>query len=314
MKCLRFSLVLAITLTLAVAGAAQQSTRLISDIASKDSSIKMETRLVSVPVSVVDREGHFKPGLDSSNFEVYDDGVKQKIEFFSSDDSPLSIGIVYDLSGSMQSQRKKSLAALEKFLAGLRPVDEFFSVGVSTKPMLLNDYTNNPEAVSSNAAFRETRGKTALFDAIYLAMEKIRQGKSKRKMLIVISDGQDNNSRYAFRDLRNYIQESDVQLYAVGTCGIWGFHNELAFQGRAILRDLTSLTGGKVIFAPDDDQLETAFDIINAEMRSQYSLGFNVPNSRDARWHKLKIKLVNVEKDRAKSLTVTARQGYQNSR
>jgi len=279
-------------------------------VTAKDDVMSLSANVVSVPVSIVDREGRFASQLEKDNFEIYDDGVKQKIEMFSQEDAPLAIGIVYDLSGSMQSQRERALATLGKFLESIHDEDEFFTVGISSKPSLLNDFTSDPKSIQGNVAFIQSRGRTALFDGVYLALEKIRQSKCPRRILIVISDGQDNNSRYAYRDLRNLVQETDVQLYAVGLSNIWGFNSEQMLQGRRILRDLTSLTAGEAIFTRDETEMASAFDRINATMRGQYNLSFAVAaTAHDGRWHKIKVRLVNTDV-RAKDLVVRARPGY----
>jgi len=277
---------------------------------SKDDVMNLTASMVSVPVSVLDREGRFASQLEKGNFEVYDEGVKQQIELFTQEDAPLAIGIVYDLSGSMQSQRQRAVATLGKFLEGIYEQDEFFAVGVSSKPALLSDFTNDPKSVQSKVAFAESRGRTALFDSVYLALEKIRQSKCQRRILIVISDGLDNNSRYGYGDLRNLIQETDVQVYAVGLSNIWGFNEHQMLQGRRILRDMTALTGGEAIFARDESEMDAAFDRINVAMRSQYNITFAVPvASRDGRWHKIKVKLINHDDDQRR-LVIRARPGY----
>ena len=277
---------------------------------SKDDVMSLAANVVSVPVSVLDREGRFASQLEKGNFEIFDEGVKQQIELFGQEDAPLAIGIVYDLSGSMQSQRERALATLGRFLESIHSEDEFFTVGISSKPTLLNDFTNDPKSIQGNVAFIQSRGRTALFDGVYLALEKIKQSKCPRRILIVISDGQDNNSRYGYRDLRNLVQETDVQLYAVGLSNIWGFNSEQMLMGRRVLRDLTSLTGGEVIFTRDETEMDSAFDRINATMRSQYNITFAVPvASRDGRWHKIKVRLVNTD-EHAKDLVVRARPGY----
>src|SRR5215471_14657466 len=130
MRRLRFTLFLLLVITISTAGLGQQRSPVIAENQSKDSAINIETRLVSVPVAVIDRDGHFFPRLESSNFELYDDGIRQKIEFFSHEEAPLSIGIVYDLSGSMKTRRERSLSALQKFLEGIHREDEFFTIGV----------------------------------------------------------------------------------------------------------------------------------------------------------------------------------------
>ena len=128
---------------------------------TKDDPLILGTNIVSVPISVIDREGRFASQLDKANFEVYDEGIRQKIELFAQEDAPLAIGIVYDLNGSMQSQRSRAMTTLGKFLESINKEDEFFTIGISTKPALLNDFTNDPKSIAGKVAFTETRGRTA---------------------------------------------------------------------------------------------------------------------------------------------------------
>lgn len=279
--------------------------------------VKTTTNLVTLNVSVTDPQGRFVTGLDAAHFEVYEDNVKQNIEFFSDEDAPVSIGIVFDMSGSMRGRLNKSNVALRKFLDACHDEDEYFLVGFNHQARLLVDYTPNPERITGAVMLAEARGQTALYDAVYIGVEKLKEGRHGRRALIVISDGQDNSSRYTFRELRQLVREADVQIYAIGIATAFN-DTSLDLQGRAILDEITRLTGGRAFFPNSQIELQEIITRIAVELRHQYGIGYTPTNpavvppggkaGEKQRWRKLKVKL-NPPKG-LPNLTVNAREGY----
>ncbi|MCS6817873.1 MAG: VWA domain-containing protein [Blastocatellia bacterium] len=272
-------------------------------------AVRLGTNLVIVPVTVMDPYDRFVTGLRKEHFEIYDEKIKQEIVFFSEEDAPLSIGIIFDVSGSMREKITRARAALRRFLDTSHPDDEFFVIAFNHRVQLVQDFTMSTETIMSKLMLIAPEGRTALYDAAYLGIEKVRQGKHARKALLIISDGQDNSSRYTYGQLRDLVKESDVQIYAIGIFGL----NERATSnealGRSILEEITSLTGGRAFFPDTPVELDDVLTRIALELRHQYSLGFYPTNiSREGEWRRIRVR-VNPPRGLPR-LTVRAREGY----
>jgi len=245
--------------------------------------VKLETRLVNVNVTVSDLDGRAINGLTKDNFEVFDDGVKQEIAHFTDDDAPISLGIIFDVSGSMSGIIKRSVAALQSLFETCHSDDEFFEVAFSDRAQLVQDYTSSSSEIMNRALSADPKGATSLYDAVYLGVEKARQGRHARKALIIISDGEENNSRYSGGDVARLLKESDVQVYAIGISD--------TYVGAGTLKHITGLSGGRAFF-PADDQLTDIFSRISLMLRHQYLIGFYpTANALVPRWHKLRLRL-----------------------
>ncbi|MGH9667222.1 MAG: VWA domain-containing protein, partial [Bryobacteraceae bacterium] len=179
-------------------------------------SIRIDSTLVLVPVSVTDPLNRFVTGLEQKHFRVFEDKVEQEISQFSSEDAPLSIGLVFDTSGSMGSKLQKSRLAVAQFLRTANPDDEFFLVQFNERPQLVVPFTRDTEDIQNRLTFTQSRGRTALLDGIYLAMNTMRKAHNPRKAILIISDGGDNSSRYTESEIKNSVREADVQIYAIG--------------------------------------------------------------------------------------------------
>jgi Ca-activated chloride channel family protein len=272
-------------------------------------AVRLGTTLVIVPVTVMDPYDRFVTGLRKEHFEIYDEKIKQEIAFFSEEDAPLSIGIVFDVSGSMREKIARARAALRRFLDTSHPEDEFFVIAFNHAVQLVQDFTLSAETIMSKLMLIAPEGRTALYDAVYLGIEKVRQGKHARKALLIISDGQDNSSRYTYGQLRDLVKESDVQIYAIGIFGL----NERATSnealGRSILEEITSLTGGRAFFPDTPVELDDVLTRIALELRHQYSLGFYpTAPAREGEWRRIRVR-VNPPRGLPR-LTVRAREGY----
>jgi Ca-activated chloride channel family protein len=168
--------------------------------------IKLDTNLVNVIVSVTDPYGRFVTGLTQDHFEIYDEKVKQQIRHFSDEDAPISMGVIYDVSGSMKERITRSIRALKRFIETSHHDDDFFLVGFNDRAKLVQDFTTSGDQIASHLMFVQPKGSTALYDAAYLAVEKVQQGRHTKKALLIISDGQDNSSRYTYKELRNRVK------------------------------------------------------------------------------------------------------------
>jgi Ca-activated chloride channel family protein len=273
--------------------------------------IHLATGLVNVIVSVTDPYGRFVTGLSKDHFELFDDNVKQQIHHFTDDDSPVSLGIVYDVSGSMKERVGRSVRALRRFIETSHSDDDFFLIGFNDRAKLVEDFTTSGDKIVGHLMFVAPKGSTALYDAAYIAVEKVAQGRHKKKALLIISDGQDNNSRYTYKELRNRVKEADVQIYGIGITDPGS--DSLAGFGRSVLEEITRMTGGRAFFpnAYNEPELVEICTRIALELRHQYSLAF-YPTDRDknnAKWHKVQVK-VNPPKGLGR-LSLSYKDGYQ---
>jgi Ca-activated chloride channel family protein len=292
------------------AGATSSSESSSKAAQNPNDRIILDTNLVNVTVTVTDTYGRFVTGLTKDHFEVYDDRVKQQIAHFSDEDAPVSLGIVYDVSGSMKERIGRSMRALKRFIETSHDDDDFFLISFNDRASLIQDFTTSADKLISHLMFVNPKGSTALFDAVYLAVEKARQGRHPKKALLIISDGQDNNSRYTYKELRNQVKESDVQIYAIGITD--PYNDALAGQGRAILEEITRMSGGRAFFpsAYNEPELVEICTRIALELRHQYAIGFYPTDTQsDAKWHKIHIK-VNPPKGLGR-LSLSYKEGYQ---
>jgi Ca-activated chloride channel family protein len=268
----------------------------------------LATELVNVPVTVTDPGGRFVTGLEQGNFEVYEDKVKQTVQFFSDSDQPVSIGIIFDISGSMKSRINRAHEALMKFVDASHDEDDFFLVAFNSGAKVIKDFTTDGKGIANALTLVEPKGSTALYDAAYIGVEKVRQGRHNRKAIIIISDGQDNSSRYTYSELRKIIKEADVQVYALGITDFGG-GGSLDFEGQSILEEITRTTGGRAFFPNTALDLEDSITRIALELRHQYSLGYVPLNSNhDGRYRKIRV-VINPPKGLPR-LYVVAKEGY----
>ncbi|MBV8812206.1 MAG: VWA domain-containing protein, partial [Acidobacteriaceae bacterium] len=181
-------------------------------VASKPVDIRVERQLVLINVTVTDPLNRFVTGLEKQHFRLFEDKVEQIITHFSSEDAPISIGLVFDTSGSMGSKLQKSRQAAAEFFKTANPSDEFFLVQFNDRPELTVPFTTDTDKVQSTLTFTQSHGRTALLDSVYLAMHEMKKAKNPRKALLIISDGGDNSSRYTETEIKNAVREADVQI------------------------------------------------------------------------------------------------------
>jgi Ca-activated chloride channel family protein len=212
----------------------------------RDLPVKVKTDLVTLTLTVTDLYGRYVSGLSKKAFTVVDNNEVQDITFFSDSDAPVSIGILFDVSGSMDGEKiGKARKALEKFIATSHPSDEYYLIAFNNKAQLLLDRTRDGDAVIRKLTLVEPKENTALYDSVYLGLDRVTHGSHRKKALLIISDGQDNASRYNFGEVRKLMKESDVVTYAVGILGGADASSMVGMQGQAFLDELTSVSGGK---------------------------------------------------------------------
>lgn len=259
----------------------------------QEGPVIVNTDLITLTVTVTDTYGRYVSGLGKNAFTVLDDKQPQDITFFSDDDSPVSVGVIFDVSGSMSGDKiRRARDALANFIQTSHNSDEYFLIAFNSRAQLLLDKTRDGDAVLDKLTFVQTKNNTALYDACYLGVEKVQRGVHPKRALLLISDGQDNNSRYTFNEVRRLLKESDVVLYAVGILSGSDAGSSLGMEGQGTLDELASVSGGKAFFPRSSAEMDDIFEQIALELRHQYSIGYRPNNfANDGKWHKVKVKV-----------------------
>jgi len=254
--------------------------------------MKVDVDLVLVPVTITDPMNRLVTGLDKDNFNLFEGKDQQEIRHFSSEDAPVSLGVIFDMSGSMSSKIERAREAVIEFFKTANPQDEFFMITFADKPEEISDFTQSVEDIQGKLVYTVPKGRTALLDAIYLGVSKMRQAKYTKKAMLVISDGGDNHSRYTEGEIKSLVKEADVLMYAVGIYDHY-FPTEEERLGPELLTELTELTGGRTFTIDNPNDLADVATKIGIELRNQYVLGYRPKNpSHDGKWRKIKVKLV----------------------
>ncbi|HET9741498.1 MAG TPA: VWA domain-containing protein [Terriglobales bacterium] len=270
--------------------------------------IKVDVNLVLVPVTVTDPMNRLVTGLEKDNFALSEGSQSQQIRTFSSQDAPISLGVIFDMSGSMSNKIDKSKEAVVEFFKTANPQDEFFLIGFSERPELLSDFTNSIEDIQSRLVFANAKGRTALLDAIYMGIKKMKESHYQRKALLIVSDGGDNRSRYTDSEIKSIVKEADVQIYSIGLFDASAATPEERY-GPYLLTEISDVTGGRMFRVDDPSELADVATKIGVELRNQYVLGYRPTNAaRNGKWRKIKVKLVPPKG--LPPLTVHAKTGY----
>jgi len=259
------------------------------------SSIRVDSTLVLIPVTVTDPLNRFVTGLEKENYKLTEDKLPQDITQFSSEDAPLSVGVVFDCSGSMGHKLDKSRQAVAQFFKLSNPDDEFFLVQFNDSASLIQPFTRNLEEIQNKLAFTQSKGRTALLDAVYMAMHEMKKAKNPRKALLLISDGGDNSSHYSESEIKALVKEADVQVYAIGIYESGGGRNRTPEEtsGPALLTEIAEQTGGRQYQVDNLNELPDVAAKIGVELRNQYILGYSPKNlTRDGKYRKIQVKLV----------------------
>jgi Ca-activated chloride channel family protein len=265
-------------------------------------TFRVEVDMVFVKASVTDPLNRYVTGLEKEHFKIYEDKIIQAVTQFTQESAPISVGILFDISGSMKDNIHTARNSVVRFLEAGNPDDEFFLVTFNQKTTLVQSFTHQSSAVQNSISFSNPGGRTALYDAVYLGLEQVKIAKNEKKALILITDGEDNSSRYTVTEVREFAKESDVQIYAIGEEGKLGY-------GRGEIQNIVGLTGGRAFFPNNFNELDYYIDLIHAELRNQYVLGYSSTNkNRDGKWRKVRVKLEPPEG--LPKMIVHAKEGY----
>lgn len=282
---------------------------------SKGYTIGVNVDLVLMYTSVFDKNGRFVGDLKKENFRLYEDGIEQKVTSFSQEDVPISMGILLDLSGSMRGKIEQVNKAALAFIGASNPQDQVFLIGFNDEVELLQEFTSDIDEITDALENTIVTGGTALYDAIYLGVQKAHNGVKAKKALVVITDGEDRDSYYKLDELVAKVQESDVQVFCVGFLntipdkGLFGrWSKSLPEKARDGLQRIAEETGGKPFFPDKITDIHNIVSEIASELRNQYSIGYFSSNSvRDGTFRRVKIELSGID---ASNRRVRYRRGY----
>ncbi len=244
-------------------------------------SIRLDIQVVQIPVTVTDRLDRPVRGLRKESFQLFEDNVEQKVAYLSMEEAPASVGIIFDASGSMRNKIETSVAAVDQFFQTDLPGDEFLVVKFSTLPYLLTGFTADTQTISGALHATQAQGWTALYDAIYLGIQKMKVSKNPRRALLILSDGGDNNSRYTAGEIRNLVREADVRVYCLGL-----------LQGSRFLERISEESGGRMIQVHRMADLPDAMEKLSRDVRGQYVLGYYSTNAQnDGRYRHVRVQV-----------------------
>jgi len=279
---------------------------------SPDYTLRVQVELVQLPVSVIDEKGHPVRGLPQHYFKIYEDRVQQDISFFKQEDVPVSIGLVIDASSSMFDKQDRTNAAALTFVRESNPEDETFVVSFGDQPHLEQDFTRSIRRLNRSLNRIAPRGNTALFDAVQFAARHLERGTHEKKVLVVVSDGEDNKSRLKLRDVLEEIRESKIILYSVGLLSSEAaLINNGPFKGKAkkALQDFSEVTGGRAFFPKSLNDVDEVCRTIAHDIRNQYAIGYRPSNDKmDGTWRTVNVQ-VQIPKGKPK-VRVHTKKGY----
>jgi Ca-activated chloride channel family protein len=256
--------------------------------------IKVDVNMTLVNLTVTDPLDRLVTGLEKEHFRVFEDNVEQEVLTLSSEDVPVSIGLVFDMSGSMSDKVEKAREAAVQFMRTANPLDQFFLVSFNDRAELTSGFTSSVDELQNRMMFTASKGRTALLDAVYLGLSQMRGAHNGKRALLIISDGGDNHSRYNESDVKNYLKEADCQLYAIGIFDPIGIRSRTPeeLEGPSLLSEMTEMTGGRVFPVANLSELPDIAAKIGMELRNQYVLGYKSSNARhNGSWRKIRVKL-----------------------
>jgi Ca-activated chloride channel homolog len=254
--------------------------------------LKSRADLVLVPAMVTDSMDRLVTGLEKSNFEIYQDKQRQTISNLSSEDVPVSIGVILDTSGSMGNKMDKALDAVTSFLDNANLRDEFFLISFSDEPHLISGFTNRVSDIKNKMPFLRSKGRTSLLDAIYVGINELRNAAFQRKALLIISDGGDNHSRYTEGEVKPLAREADAQIFAIGIFDRYPSSTE-EINGPELLSEISDVTGGRTFTIDNPNDLADVARKVADALRDEYVLAYVPrPAPLDGKWHKIKVKLL----------------------
>jgi Ca-activated chloride channel family protein len=258
-------------------------------------ALKVDVDLVMVNVAAMDADGRPVTNLKAESFQVFEDKIEQKIRYFSSEAAPVSLGIIFDISHSMEKKLSFAKDAAVKFLETGTPEDEYFLVEFSNRAKIAEGFTTDITRLRDKLSLVPAQGNTALYDAVYLGLAQLKKGQNPKKALLLITDGEDNHSRYSRGDIREFVREADAQIYVIDL-------------GRALVGELAEMTGGHSYHASVGD-LADICEKIALELKSQYVIGYESTNTnKDGKFRKVRVRVTPPEG--MLKMSVRTRDGY----
>ena len=282
----------ALFVSLALVGASDAAGQAPPD--ERSPRFNAETTLVLIPVIVTDPQNRFLLGLQKQDFHLFEDGAEQTIAQISGEDAPLSIGLVFDTSGSMGDKLRTSRQAALRFLTTMNSQDEAFLIQFSDHAQLAVDFTNQSDDIQNSLTAVQPGGLTAMLDAAELGLRQMKKAKNPRKAILIISDGGDNNSKYTAAQIESLVREADVQVYAMGIYepSIIPTLSTEEVSGPKLLSELAEQTGGRAFSASDPSDLPNVAVRIGIELRNQYVLAYSPKNrKKDGKYRKVEVQV-----------------------
>jgi len=253
--------------------------------------VRKDVDLVLVPVTVTDPMDRIVAGLERDSFVLMENGQPQQIRSFSTEDAPISLGVIFDVSGSMADKIDQARQAIVEFFRTANPEDEFFLVTFSDQPQVLVNFTPSIDDIQKGLPYAVPHGATSLLDAIYLGVDRMRLARNDRKALLIISDGGDNHSRYTEDEIRDMVREADVQIFAMAMVSRQAKTPE-ELHGPELLGAITLATGGETYFIHAPKELPEVATKIGIELRNEYLLGYRPAKAaHDGKWRKIRVKM-----------------------
>ncbi len=275
-----------------------------------DRVIKIDVDLTLVNATVIDRQNHYVPELSAHNFKLWENKVQQKIEYFSAEDIPMSLGLILDISGSMAGVSLLAREAAVNFMKESNRDDEYFLVEFNQRTIVAEDFTTDARRLEDRVRSVQSTGSTSLYDAVHVALERLHHGSRPRKALLLISDGEDNSSQYRFSDIKQFAREQDVPIYAIGLVPSKQPPSRMFHRsGQEVLEDLSDVTGGRAFFTDSGRDLEEICRRAAEDMRHQYLIGYKSTNAiRDGKWRKIQMRVM--PPPGPSHMTIHAKPGY----
>ena len=258
-------------------------------LASESKPLHVSVDVVLVPVTVTDQKNRSVTTLDPSDFALFEQNKRQDIRYFSTEDAPLSIAVLFDVSKSMTDKLDTERAALVEFFNNANPQDEYFAIAFSDHPRALVDSTQSIDVLQTKLLSVQPGGPTAMLDAISLAEAKLRHARYQRKAIVIFSDGGDNASHYSLREIKALVEESEAQVYAVGLFDTFFVGSLEEKLGKRWLSDITDRSGGRTLTVDNRSKVPQAAATISREMRTQYVLGYRPDNNKASGWRKIRV-------------------------
>jgi Ca-activated chloride channel homolog len=256
--------------------------------------LRVDTTLVLIPVAVTDSQNRFILGLQKNDFQLFEDGVEQNVAIFSGEDAPLSVGLVFDESGSMGYKLRNSQAAIARFLKTMTAEDETFLVEFSDAAKMTVGFTASSEKIQDALTKAQPGGLTAMLDAVNISLDEMKNARNSRKAIVIVSDGGDNHSQYTATQIESLVREADVQIYAMGV-----FEPSLSFgltpeevSGPRLLSEIATQTGGRAFSASLTSDLPAVAARVAVELRNQYVIGYYPKNeTKDGSYRHVEVKV-----------------------